>query len=85
MQKWMIDGLIGWGTIVALILIISIVTNAPYSFFSTLVYSLVVGLVVGTPGGILLGRIRDGWIWPVAGALLSALIVGLILRLFKVI
>jgi hypothetical protein len=85
MQNWMIDGLIGWGTVAALTLIVSIVTNAPYSFFSTLVYSLFVGLIVGTPGGILLGRTRDGWIWPVAGGLLSALIVGLLLRLFKVI
>jgi hypothetical protein len=85
MQEWIIDGLIGWVTVAALTLIVSTATRAPYSFFSTLVYSLLVGLLVGTPGGILLGRIRDGWIWSVAGGLLSALIVGLILRLFKVI
>ncbi len=85
MQEWIKDGLIGWATVAALTLIVSTATRAPYSFFSTLVYSLFVGLIIGTPGGILLGRRGDGWLWPVAGGLLSALIVGLILRLFKVI
>jgi hypothetical protein len=84
-QEWITDGLIGWATVAVLTLVVSAATRAPYSFFSTLVYSLFVGFIVGTPGGILLGRIRDGWIWSVAGGLLSAAIVGLILRIFKVI
>ncbi len=85
MQGWIGDGLIGWATVAALTLIVSTATRAPYSFVSTVVYALVVGLIVGTPGGILLGRLGDGWIWPVAGGLLSALVVGIVLRLFKVI
>jgi hypothetical protein len=85
MQKWMINGLIGGGTVALLIIIISIVTRAPYSFFSTLVYALILGLISGAPGGILLGRIRFGWIWPIGGGLLSAATVGIILRLFKLV
>lgn len=85
MQKWMIDGLIGWAAVAILTLVVSVATRAPYSFFSTFVYSLFVGLVVGTPGGILLGRIRDGWMWSAAGGLLSAGVVGLILLILRVI
>lgn len=85
MQGWAMDGLIGWATVATLIIVVSAATRAPYSFFSTLVYSLIVGLIVGAPGGIVMGRIRDGWIWPVAGSLLFSAVVGLILRLFKVI
>jgi hypothetical protein len=84
MQKWMIDGLIGWATMAVLIIIVSIVTRAPYSFFSSLIYALVLGLLSGTPGGILLGRVRDGWIWSAGGGILSAATIGLILRLLKV-
>ena len=85
MQNWMIDGLIGWGTVAVLSLIISIASSAPYSFFSTIIWSLFVGFLLGTPGGILLGLYREGWIWPAAGGLLTAIVVGLLLRLFKVI
>ena len=84
-QKWVMDGLIGWAMIAVLTLVVSIATRAPYPFFSTLGYSLFVGLIIGTPGGILLGRNRDGWIWPVAGSLLSAGVIGLILLLSKLI
>lgn len=84
-QKWVIDGLIGWATVAALTLVVSAATRAPYSFFATLGYSLFVGLIIGTPGGMVLGRIRNGWIWPVAGGLLSAAVVGLVVLLFQVI
>jgi hypothetical protein len=85
MREWLADGLIGWATVAVLTLVVSVATRAPYSFFSTLIYSLFVGFIVGTPGGILLGRLRDGWIWSAAGGLLSAAIVGLILWIFKLI
>jgi hypothetical protein len=84
-QKWVIDGLIGWATVAVLTLVVSTATRAPYSFFANLGYALFVGLFIGTPGGILMGRIRDGWIWPVAGGLLSAGVVGLIVLLLNVI
>lgn len=84
-QKWITDGLIGWATVAVLVIVVSAATRAPYSLFSTLVYSLFVGFIVGTPGGILLGRIRYGWMWSVAGGLLSAGIIGLMLWIFKVI
>jgi hypothetical protein len=84
-QKWVINGLIGGATVAALTLVVSVATRAPYSFFATLGYSLFVGLVIGVPGGILLGRTRDGWIWPVAGGLLAAAVVGLVVLLLNVI
>jgi hypothetical protein len=84
-QKWVMDGLIGWAMIAVLTLVVSIATRAPYPFFSTLGYSLFVGLIIGTPGGILLGRNHGRWIWPVAGSLLSAGVIGLILLLSKLI
>jgi hypothetical protein len=85
MQKWVIDGLVGWATIAVLTLVVSVATRAPYSFFSTLGYSVFVGLIIGTPGGIVLGRIREGWIWPIVGGLLSAGVVGLVLLIFTAI
>lgn len=84
-QKWIMDGFVGWATIAVLTLVVSVATRAPYSFFSSLGYSVFVGLIIGTPGGILLGRIRNGWIWPFVGGLLSAGVVGLVLLIFKVI
>lgn len=84
-QKWVINGLIGGATVAALTLVVSVATRAPYSFFATLGYSLFVGLVIGAPGGILLGRTRDGGIWPVAGGLLAAAVVGLVVLLLNVI
>jgi hypothetical protein len=84
-QKWIIDGLIGWATVAVLTLVVSAATRAPYSFFATLGYALFVGLVIGTPGGIVLGRTRDGWLWPVAGGLLAAGVVGLVLLIFNLI
>ncbi len=74
MQKWMKDGLIGWGTVVVVGVIVSVVTRAPYSFLSSLAYTVGVGLF-GAPGGILLGRNRDGWFWPAIGGLLSAAVI----------
>jgi hypothetical protein len=84
-SDWMIDGMIGWATVAFLTLGVSLAVRAPYSFLSTFVYALFVGAVVGTPGGILVGRKRDGWIWSVGGGLLSALLVGIVLLLLKVI
>jgi hypothetical protein len=84
MQKWVKDGLIGWGPVAALTLIVSIATEAPYTFFSTVIYSLFVGIVLGTPGGILVGRKHEGWAWPFAGGILSALVVGLLLIVSRI-
>jgi hypothetical protein len=78
MTKWMKDGLIGWGTVVVVGAIVSVVTRAPYSFLSSLLYLLGVGLF-GVPGGILLGRNRAGWIWPAIGGLISAAVFYFIL------
>jgi len=74
MTKWIRDSLIGWGTVVVVGIIISAATRAPYSILSTLLYMLGVGLF-GVPGGILLGRKRDRWIWPAIGGLISAAII----------
>ena len=74
MRKWIKDALIGWGTAVVVGLIVSVATRAPYSFLSSLTYMLGWGFF-GTPGGILLGRKRDGWIWPAMGGLLSAVVI----------
>ena len=60
MRKWVIDGLIGLVSVAVLTIVVSVATRAPYSFLSTLVYALFVGLIMGALGGILLGRIRDG-------------------------
>jgi hypothetical protein len=78
MTKWMIDGLIGWGTVLVVGVVVSIATRAPYPIISTLLYMLGVGLF-GVPGGILLGRNRDKWIWPAVGGLLSAVVFYFIL------
>ncbi len=74
MTKWIKDGLIGWGTVVVVGILVSVTTRAPYSFLSSLTYMLGVGLF-GTPGGILLGRKREGWILPAAGGLISAAVI----------
>jgi hypothetical protein len=84
MQKWVKDGLTGWGGVAVLTLIVSVATDAPYSFFSTVIYSLFVGIILGTPGGILVGRKHEGWAWPFAGGVLSAYVVGLLLIVFRV-
>lgn len=56
MQKWVKDGLTGLGPVAALTFIVSVATNAPYTLFSTVIYSLFIGIILGTPGGILVGR-----------------------------
>jgi hypothetical protein len=84
MQKWMKDGLTGLGPVAALTLIVSVVTDAPYTLFSTVIYSLFVGIVLGIPGGILVGRGHEGWGWPFAGGTLSALVVGLLLIIIRI-
>lgn len=71
MKKWIIDGLIGWGTVVIVGIIVSVATRAPYSFLSTLTYMLGVGLL-GIPGGILIGLKLHGWFWPAIGGFISA-------------
>ena len=71
MRKWIIDGLIGWGTVVIVGIIVSVATRAPYSFLSTLAYMLGVGLL-GIPGGILIGLKLHGWFWPAIGGFISA-------------
>jgi hypothetical protein len=84
MQKWVKDGLIGWGVVAVFTLIVSIATHAPYPFFSTLVYSLLVSIPLGIPGGILVGRKHEGWAWPFAGGIVSSLLVGLLLMIFRI-
>jgi hypothetical protein len=84
MQKWAKDGLTGLGSVTALTFIVSVATNAPYPLFSILTYSLFVGLILGTPGGILVGRKHEGWAWPFAGGILSALVVGLLLIISRI-
>ena len=79
-ERWL-----NWmGSVAALTLIVSIATEAPYTFFSTVIYSLFVGIVLGTPGGILVGRKHEGWAWPFAGGILSALVVGLLLIVSRI-
>ena len=84
MQKWVKDGLIGWGVVAVFTFIVSVATNAPYTIFSTVIYSLLVGIPLGTPGGILVGRKHEGWAWPFAGGILSALVVGLLLIISRI-
>ena len=84
MQKWAKDGLTGLGPVAALTFIVSVATNAPYTLFSTLTYSLFVGIILGTPGGIVVGRKHEGWAWPFAGGILSALAVGLLLIISRI-
>jgi ABC-type dipeptide/oligopeptide/nickel transport system permease component len=74
MTKWIKDGLIGWATVLVVGVVVSVGTRAPYSFISSLLYMLGVGLF-GVPGGIILGRKRDKWIWPAMGGLISAAII----------
>ncbi len=74
MAQWISDALIGYGTTVVIGVIVSVVTNAPYSIQSTFVYMLLVGLLAA-PGAIMLGRNREGWIWPAAGGFISAAIL----------
>jgi hypothetical protein len=78
MAKWMKDGLIGWGAVVIVGIVTSLVTNAPYSFLSTVLYMLLIGLFA-VPGAILLGRNRSGWILPLVGGFISAAIIYYIL------
>lgn len=84
MQKWVKDGLTGLGPVAALTFIVSVATNVPYPYFSTVIYSLFVGIILGTPGGILIGRKHEDWAWPFAGGILSALAVGLLLILSRI-
>ena len=84
MQKWMKDGLTGLGPVAALTFIASVATKAPYSLFSTATYSLLVGVLLGTPGGIVIGRKHEGWAWPFAGGVLSSLVVGMFLIIFRI-
>jgi uncharacterized membrane protein len=79
MRKWMKDALIGWGVVAAFTLMISIITNAPYKFISSVLYALVVSIPMGIPGGILVGRKHEGWAWPFAGGILSAMLVGVLI------
>lgn len=84
MQKLAKDGLTGLGPVAVLTFIVSVATNAPYTIFSTVIYSLFIGVLMGTPGGIIVGRKHEGWAWPFAGGILSALIVGLLLIIFRI-
>ena len=43
MPKWLIDGLIGWGAVAALTVIVSFGTDAPYAFLSIVLYGLFFG------------------------------------------
>ena len=82
MQKWLKDGIIGWGAIAALVVIVSLGTDAPYKFIPTVLYGLFLGLIIGAPGGIIGGRSREGWAWPFAGGIIAGLLVGIILEVF---
>ncbi len=82
-QKWLIDGLIGWGAVAALTFIVSLSTPNEYSFSSSLLYSLGLGLVIGAIGGVIIGRNQVGWAWPFAGGVLFALVLGVILMVFR--
>ena len=84
MQKLAKDGLTGLGPVALLTLIVSVATNAPYTLFSTVIYSLFIGILLGAPGGILVGRKHEGWTWPFAGGILSALVVGLLLIISRI-
>jgi hypothetical protein len=76
MQKWMRDGLIGWGAATAFISILFIASVSLSGFgFLTVVMSL-----SGIPGGILLGRNREGWIWPTVGGILFVLAASIFLQ-----
>jgi hypothetical protein len=47
-------------------------------------YSLLISILLGAPGGILVGRKHEGWAWPVAGGILSTLAIGLLLFIFGI-
>ena len=70
MNKWMKDGLIGWG---ASALFVFYVFSNLVGFTS--MFSLLVSFIFGPIGGILLGRKHEGWIWPALGGSLSATVV----------
>jgi hypothetical protein len=74
MMTWITDGLIGWGTVVVIGVVVSVVTKAPYAFLSTVTYMLGVGLL-GIPGGILAGAKLHGWHWSALGGLVSAAVL----------
>jgi len=74
MAQWIKDGLIGWGTVVVVGIVVSIATRAPYTLLSTVTYMLGVGLL-GIPGGILIGRRLHGWFWSAIGGLVSAAVL----------
>jgi hypothetical protein len=40
MQKWLKDGIIGWGAVAALTIIVSLSIDAPYEFIPTVQYGL---------------------------------------------
>ena len=78
MKKWLKDGIIGWGAVAALMVIVSLGIDAPYEFIPTVLYSLGLGFIVGVPGGIIGGRNREGWAWPFAGGIIASFFVGLL-------
>ncbi len=82
MQKWLKDGIIGWGAVAAFTIIVSLSIDTPYEFFPTVRYGLLIGLILGAPGGIIGGRSREGWAWPFAGAVITGLLVGTLLNVF---
>ena len=68
MKKWMKDGLIGWAASAIIVYYVS-----PESGYMKSVASLVIGLFVGSVGGILLGRKHDEFFWPALGGSISTL------------
>jgi hypothetical protein len=74
MAQWIQNGLIGWGTVVAVGVGVSLVTRAPYTLPATVAYMLGVGLL-GIPGGILVGLRLHGWFWSAIGGLVSAAVL----------
>ena len=74
MAQWIKDGLIGWGTVVVVGIVVSIATRAPYTLLSTVTYMLGVGLL-GIPGGILIGLKLHRWFWSAIGGLISAAVL----------
>ena len=83
MPKWLIDGLIGWGAVAALTVIVSFGTDAPYAFLSIVLYGLFLGLIIGAPGGVIGGLNHEGWAWAFSGGVIAALVVGVILVAYQ--
>ncbi len=85
MPKWLIDGLIGWGAVAALTVIVSLATDSDsdYSFLSTVLYVLILGLIIGAPGGVIGGLKHEGWAWAFTGGVIAALVVGVIMVAYQ--